>query len=600
MRERSASRCAEIFLHIWKLQKNFKQMKNRMTFHLILILLLGAATGQSQNLGADYARAWENFYPSPAVALGKHAYIFHFEDYSIQSIEDWLAYNKAEFSRLNDPNTAYAKEYPINTRLLLRQMREEIDYWENQAPHRHKLTFYTRALQSAWSTVLNADYLTGPERARLLCSRLGASDEIVEAALENLKELDKVDAERGISSLQTLQRYLKETLLQEAISLNVETVCPDFPADLQQYIGKLKGLETYVDKELLPKAKTRSPLLGREAYARQLDLYTDGQLSPEELERIALEEIKETINIIQQVSREYLEETYPDEVIPDTEWISRAFADMEKDAPKNGAEYKAFWLDLAEAAVAFIEEHDIATLPAYQTLRIDNAPESAGAAARIGWVDSAAPFAPNPVTTLYLPSIPDTLPEQEQIDFWSSFNKPFNRMIVIHELFPGHYMQIKISRETPHPLRLLFPYSPYIEGWATFTEKVLLDAGWEKERKLTYLAHLRKRLENANRAYTSVQVHCKGWTQEQVMQFSTETALLAPQFAKSLWGRIMRSPMQLTSYFWGGQQFKELLQREQERLADRFELKRFMDTIMQAGPIPIDAFDTLFQTIITD
>jgi len=129
---------------------------------------------------------------------------------------------------------------------------------------------------------------------------------------------------------------------------------------------------------------------------------------------------------------------------------------------------------------------------------------------------------------------------------------------------------------------------------------VLLDAGWEAERKLTCLAHLRKRLENANRAYTSMQVHCKGWTPEQVMQFSTETSLLAPQFAKSLWGRIMRSPMQLTSYFWGGQQFKELLKREQERLGDRFELKRFMDTIMQAGPIPIDAFDALFQTNIPD
>ena len=168
-------------------------------------------------------------------------------------------------------------------------------------------------------------------------------------------------------------------------------------------------------------------------------------------------------------------------------------------------------------------------------------------------------------------------------------------MIVIHELFPGHYMQIKTSRETPHHTRLLFPYAPYFEGWATFTEKVLLDEGWEKERSLTYLAHLRKRLENANRAFTSMQVHCNGWTQEQVMQHSIETALLAPQFAKSLWGRIMRSPMQLTSYFWGGHQFKELMVIEKERLGENFDLKFFMDTIMKTGPIPIDEFLTIFK-----
>lgn len=168
-------------------------------------------------------------------------------------------------------------------------------------------------------------------------------------------------------------------------------------------------------------------------------------------------------------------------------------------------------------------------------------------------------------------------------------------MIVIHELFPGHYMQIKISRETPHPVRLLFPYAVYFEGWATFTERVLLDAGWEKENPLTFLAHLRKRLENANRAYTSMQVHCNDWTQDQVMEFSTETSLLAPQFAKSLWGRIMRSPMQLTSYFLGGQQFTELLAAEKERLGADFDLKHFMDTIMQVGAIPIDEFPRIFE-----
>ncbi len=234
-------------------------------------------------------------------------------------------------------------------------------------------------------------------------------------------------------------------------------------------------------------------------------------------------------------------------------------------------------------------------MPEYQTLRIVPAPESAGPAARIGWVDSAPPFAPNPVTTLYLPSIPDTFPEQDRRDFWSSFNKPFNRMIVIHELFPGHYMQIKTSRETPHPIRMLFPYGVYIEGWATFCERVLLDAGWERDRPLTFLAHLRKRLENANRAYTSVQVHCHGWDQDQLMDFSVNTSLLAPQFAKSLWGRVTGSPMQVTSYFLGGRQFTDLLATEKARLGDRFVLRDFMDAIMREGPVPIDEFPAIFE-----
>jgi hypothetical protein len=312
---------------------------------------------------------------------------------------------------------------------------------------------------------------------------------------------------------------------------------------------------------------------------------------------MALNEIETVRDLMAQVSKQYLLETYPTKKLPknDMDIIDLALADMEKDAPLNSADYLQFWQQLADSAVAFIQKNNIATLPKNQTLRIQTAPESAGPAARIGWVASAPPFDPNPMTTLNLPSIPDTLPQQEQVDFWASFNKPFNRMIVIHELFPGHYMQLKISRETPHSLRLLFPYGIFIEGWATFTEKVLLDAGWEAENKLTLLAHLRKRLENANRAYTSVQVHCNDWNQDQVLEFSTETSLLAPQFAKSLWGRIINSPLQLTSYYLGGAQFTQLLKTEKERLGDNFDLKYFMDTIMKAGPIPIDEFYDIFK-----
>ena len=162
-------------------------------------------------------------------------------------------------------------------------------------------------------------------------------------------------------------------------------------------------------------------------------------------------------------------------------------------------------------------------------------------------------------------------------------------------MFPGHYIQSKINRENPHPVRILFPYGLYSEGWATLCERVALDAGWDNHNKLTYLAHLRKRIENANRAYTSVQVHCNGWDQEKVHEFSVNTSLLAPQFAKSLWGRLMRSPMQITSYFLGTQKFTELYENERKRLGDKFRNIDFMDTVLRAGPIPLDEFPGIFK-----
>ncbi len=560
-------------------------------FICFFLLFLVALTGKSQSPEEEaYISRWKAFYPSRALAMGMHSSIYQYENPSESKINGWLDFNKRMLEQVS-------KTY-VNGRLLRVQVQEEIDKWTRTVPHQSSLTFYTNLLSSAIPGIKRADFLTRTEKSNLICQRLDALTNISEAARANLKSIKKGESKRALAQLNAFIKYLDTELKGDVAGHNSDC---DYVSSSKALRVSVNELIDHVNTNLVDKASESSPILGRAEYARRLALYTDSALTPENLAAMALEEINEVRTLMAEVARQYLSEVYPDKPLTDTpeELTKSALADMEKDAPLNAADYLAFWQNLAREATNFIAENEIATLPENNTLEIKTAPESAGAAARIGWVASAPPFDPNPVTTLFLPSIPETLPKQEQIDFWASFNKPFNRMIVIHELLPGHYMQMKISRESPHPIRLLFPFGIYTEGWATFTERVLLDAGWEEGQHLTMLAHLRKRLENANRAYTSAKVHTSQWTQAQVMNFSVNTALLAPQFAKSLWGRLMRSPMQLTSYFLGGAQFSRLLEVEKARLGKKFDLKFFMDTIMKSGPIPIDEFYGIFEKSIS-
>ena len=120
----------------------------------------------------------------------------------------------------------------------------------------------------------------------------------------------------------------------------------------------------------------------------------------------------------------------------------------------------------------------------------------------------------------------------------------------------------------------------------------MLDAGWDNDRILTRLAHLRKRLENAACAYVSVMVHVQGWNKDQLMDIAVKRGLLAPQFAVNLWNRTMNSPSQITSYFLGFRGFRELWNTEQARLGDSFLTRRFVDSVLHAGPISIDALSS--------
>ncbi len=565
--------------------------------HLFFCFLIGLSHLEAGNIETNYIDQWKRFYPTLALDQGLHEAIFHFEKRDGETIQNWIDTNKQLLADLAETESPYVRNQSIDARLLSMKARSEIDRWERRAVHRHSIRMYTELIGKAVEPVLEAEILNDYERMSLVCQRMDAVKMLCRAAREQLEGGSKRELERSIKALSLQVVWYGEKLPGQIKSDGDHEDCPDLVQRGRDVAAEIQRLIDFASQTLLPASEEGPAVLGRSEYAKQLELYLDQPMTPEQLAEMAKTEIETVRGLIEEVSRKYVQKIAQGGAIPELpdSLVSMAFRAMERDAPVNGKEYLKFWLDLSEKAQRFIREKRIATLPDFQTLRIMPAPESAGAAARIGWVDSAPPFAPNPVTTLYLPSIPEDFPEAERVDFWSSFNKPFNRMIVIHELFPGHYMQIKISRETPHPVRLLFPYALYFEGWATFCERVVLDAGWDAENPLTYLAHLRKRLENANRAYTSVKVHCDGWTQEEVLRFSSETSLLAPQFAKSLWGRLMRSPMQMTSYFLGGKQFTELLRTEKKRMGEQFVLQKFMDTIMRSGAIPIDEFEAVFR-----
>lgn len=562
---------------------------------LRVLCLLFFVTAEGQPLEEQYLDAWKNFYPGKAVRAGMQSAIFSYEDRSMQAIQQWIGFNQRVLEQVSDAATE-ASINPIDRRLLRVQAQSEVDRWQVLKVHENDLGLYLSLLSNTLDPVLEHTFLTQAEQGELVCKRLTSMLQLADAARQHLRQVTQQDLDHS----KTVFKELLETLEQLPEHLPSHT-CDGFDLRLRSVRTVIEDLSAHLENTLSKSISDRSSILGRAEYARRLALYTDSELTPERLAEMALDEIQLVRQLMDEAASRYWQKAYGGSPLPDTfeERLNQALADMEHEVPLNSQDYEQFWQELADRAMQFVKEKGLGTLPENQTLSIRLAPESAGPAARIGWVGAPPPFDPNPWTTLYLPAIPDTLPAQEQQDFWSSFNKPFNRIIVIHELFPGHYMQLKISRDTPHPHRLLFPYGPYVEGWATFCERVALDEGWDAGNDMTLLAHLRKRIENANRAYTSVMVHTQGWTQEQVLQFSTATSLVAPQFAKSLWYRLMRAPMQLTSYFWGGAQFAQLLASEQERLGDRFDLTLFMDTIMRAGPIPIDEFERIFAETIS-
>lgn len=548
-----------------------------------------SASPESSSVIDDYIDAWLEFYPSNALSLGLTQYAGRYENLSLESIEKWLAINRATLAGIEESRGQFDRDVAIDARLIARQIATEIERWQKQAAHVNSPELYERLIARAVAPVLDHPRLTAGQKKDALNNRLNGLKALCRSALLNLR---RGGSQRLLSSLENAASWLEKELPSKAAPLFQQSELQELERLAASVAAEIRSLS--ISLKRLPLTQENA-VLGPEAYAHKLSIYTDSDITPLTLEKMALDEIHETRRLIHQVAGDYWRETRPEKPIPDDfrELVDPVFADMESNHPATRRQSLETYRAFATEAERFVAQKKIATLPAAR-LSIVLAPPDSGPAQRIGWVDVPPPFDPDPLTTLYLPNIEDDAPTADKDDFYRSFNNHFNKMIIIHELYPGHFIQGRIAALNPRRARILFPYDPYIEGWATLCEKVALDAGWDNRNKLTYLAHLRKRLENANRAYTSVQTHCNGWTEEQVVEFSVETSLLAPQFAKSLWGRLLSSPLQMTSYFYGKEELTGLLDAERRRLGSRFSTLDFMDTLLRQGPIPTDEFPAIF------
>ncbi|MEX1311288.1 MAG: DUF885 family protein, partial [Candidatus Sulfomarinibacteraceae bacterium] len=321
---------------------------------------------------------------------------------------------------------------------------------------------------------------------------------------------------------------------------------------------------------------------GEDLYARELELAYGAHMTPELLERIAAEEIETVRGLMDDLARH----GWGDGGGDFNDRIRPILAEMEDHRASNQEEFLQEFLDLIDRSRAFLEEQDLIDLPEHETLFTALSP-SHFAGAAVGGVYSAGPFDPEAETLFYLPSVPDSAPEEVRDGFYRSFNSHFNTMIITHEIYPGHYLQLKVAAHHPSRLRALFTGDDFTEGWASFVEQMTLDHGFDGDRPLTRMAHLRKRLENAVRAYVSVQVHCRGWGADELGAFAVDTGLLPPQFAENLWQRALLTPIQLPSYFVGFRIFDEVYRGGRDALGDDFSTKAFNNAVVSSGGMPM-------------
>ena len=551
------------------------------------LVLIAAPARAAESVADEYLDAYFKMFPTRATEAGRHDFDEALEDFSPKRRQEWVAFNKAQGTRLRQ--SVERAKLSLDQRLDLEALLAEIDrelHTQTVLRRRERDPLYwSSTIANATVFLLVRDDLPLPDRQQRARARARLLPRLAEQARANFRTADSGDIAPDFCRIAAGQLRASSEFYKDGFP-NAVGGGPEAESEGHAVSGALAALAADLD-QLAVRAKG-SPRLGRN-YAATFRIGTGvDEAVPNLLDR-ATADLKAKRREAADYGREVWAELLPDEQPPtdDIALLRRLFDRVAADRDKSVDEYFDQWQANVREVEAFVRQRRIITLPDPLTLIVDRSP-GFFVGQSVGGVYASGPYAPEAKTILFLP-MPRADASNEQRDaFFRDFNRAFNRMIVPHELIPGHYVQLKFAARHPHKVRAVFADPIYVEGWGTFCERLLLDEGWGGP--LPRLAHLKKQLENIARAIVDIRVHTEDMSREEVIRFVKEEALQDDQFASNMWTRTITSSPQITTYYLGYAKVREVYDAALAAKGDAFELRKFMDGMMELGPVRLEHY----------
>jgi len=156
----------------------------------------------------------------------------------------------------------------------------------------------------------------------------------------------------------------------------------------------------------------------------------------------------------------------------------------------------------------------------------------------------------------------------------------------IHEAYPGHHLQLTVASRHPSLTRLLANAPEFVEGWGMYSELMMREQGFDDDPRFRLILHT-DAIWRACRIILDVRMHRGELTIDEAVRFLVEQTNFEEPNARAEVQWYSFRPTYPMSYLLGRTLLLGLRADEQRRLGDRFNLRKFHDTLLRNGSIPI-------------
>ncbi|MBZ5647792.1 MAG: DUF885 domain-containing protein [Acidobacteriia bacterium] len=527
------------------------------------------------------------FHPTEGTSAGFHRYDAKLEDFSRKAVDDEIAavkHMKARFeafdaSRLT-PGQQADRDLVIarcDSRLL---SLVEIRNWEKN-PNR-----YSSNITNSAFVIMSRRFAPPEQRLKSLIARERQMPKALDEARANLKDPPEVFTKVAIQQLPGIIGFFQKDVPEAFSSVKDQKLLAEFKQANSEVIDALRNYRSWLEKDLLPRSKGDFRI-GAENYRKKL-LYDEMVDTPlDQLLKIGYDNLHQNQKAFEETAKKLDPDKTPQQLLDE----------LGKDYPPPDRLLQTT-SDLLTGLRDFLEKGRIVTVPSQVLPIVEETPPFARALT-FASMDTPGPYEHVAKEAFFNVTLPEKDWDQKRVaGFMAQFNYNTLVSIAVHEAYPGHYTQFLWVPAAPSKVRKLLGCGSNAEGWAHYSEQMMLDEGYgdspqaekavkEDKRALRLrLGQLQDALLRNARYIVGIEMHTGKMTFDQAIDFFVKEGYQPRAVGEVETKRGTSDPTYLV-YTLGKLQILKLRDDYKKLRGDKFSLREFHDQFLKQGFPPV-------------
>jgi uncharacterized protein (DUF885 family) len=527
--------------------------------------------------------------PLEATLLGDHRFDHQLDDVSREARGRWLDHYRQQLASLEqDPRTqSLDRASKIDFEIWRDELIRNVWLAENTSPFEEDPRVYGNYINDSVYLLLAQSTLPIEQNVKNAIARMHHIPRIVETARATIKNPPRSILDTAIAqnkgAIDFYENGIYQLIGNEPLREMVRQSTPPV-------LEAIKGYQKFLEADVLPRANGEWRL-GKEKFDRKLQLVLDVGLNADEVLRDALSEFDRVQDEMYVVARQLWSRYFPGQVLPADNHDGRreTVAAVVSAVSQEHSQPSALIAD-ARSSVKdiqdFITKRDILTLPQKDRCQVIEMPEFRRGNS-LAYLDSALPLDPEGFSYYAISPPPKNWNQKRVNSFLEEYNNHMLQILTIHEAYPGHYVQLQYSNRVPSLVRRVLQSGAYVEGWAVYTEQMMLDQGYGDGSLPLRLNQLKFYLRAVGNTILDHRMHCTNMSDQEALNFLTREAYQSDGEALLKIVRAKQSSVQLSTYFAGRMAFYRLREQIQREQGSSFDLGRYHEAVLENGSVPV-------------